>query len=290
MARKRKIHKPFDLGFSLLFNEFPEEFLELIGAPGKFRRKANANVYVGNSDKLKMDASYIADSDYKTVFRPSVCNGEHQSTPVDDAKLAIMGDYAVQQVHDENLPQISWVASHIPKEKHKTELEYTQSCIIRPVFLDLGEEDNRKRLSSVRDIISQQDYISTKDALNLGVIALFAPRHHAREITEQTVQLYDKIAGQLSKKLEYTVYSVLRAMVDAYFDDESEYWGLISMMNQNTSADTAERFVSLEIMQEDLEVANNNLEVAHSNLEAAEDRIKELEARVEQLEEELDSK
>ena len=95
----------------------------------------------------------------------------------------------------------------------------------------------------------------------------------------------------------YTVYSVLRAMVDAYFDDESEYWGLISMMNQNTSADTAERFVSLEIMERDLEVAHNNLEVAHSDLEAAEDKIKklknkikELEAKVEQLEEELDSK
>ena len=276
MIRKRQIHKPFDLGFNLLFNEFPEEFLELIGAPGKFRRKANADAYVGNGDKLRMDASYIVDPDYKTVFRPSVCNGEHQSTPVDDAKLGIMGDYAVQQIHDENLPQISWVASHIPKEKHKTELEYTQSCIIRPVFLDLGEEDNRKRLSSVKNIISQQDYISTKDALNLGVIALFAPRHHAREITEQTVQLYDKIAGQLSKKLEYTVYSVLRAMVDAYFDDEREYWRLILMMNQNTSEDTAERFVSLEIMQNDLEVA--------------EDKIKELEAKVEQLEEELDSK
>ena len=101
----------------------------------------------------------------------------------------------------------------------------------------------------------------------------------------------------------YTVYSVLRAMVDAYFDDESEYWGLISMMNQNTSADTAERFVSLEIMERDLEVAHNNLEAAHNdlevannNLEAAEDKIKklknkikELEAKVEVLDEELHS-
>lgn len=283
MARKRRIHKPFDFAFNIMYNEFPEEFLELIKAPGKFRRKANVDAYVGNGDKSRMDVSYIADPDYKTVFRRSVSNGEHQSTPVDDAKLEIIGDYMVQQVHDENLPPLSWVASHIPKEKHKTEFEYSPSLIIRPIFLDLGEEDNKKRLSSARNIISQQDYIGIKDALNLGVISLFAPRHRAREITEEVVQLYVKIAGQLSKKLEYTVYSVLCAMVDAFFDDENEYERVILMLNENTSVDTAERFVSLEIMQ-------NDLEIAHNDLEAAESRIQELEAKVEELEGQLGSK
>ena len=227
MIRKRIIHKPFDLGFNILYNECPKDLLELINAPGKFVRKANADVYVGDGDKSRMDTSYIANPDYKTLFRTAVCNGEHQSTPVDDDKLEMMGDNMIQQIHDENLPQLSWIASHIPKEKHKQEIEYTTSNSIHPIFLDLGEEDNKKRLSTVTNIITQQDHISKKDALNLGVIVLFAPRDKACEITEQVVELYIKIAHQLSKKVEYTVYSVLRIMVDAYFDEESEYERLI---------------------------------------------------------------
>ena len=149
MVRKRKIHKPFDFGFNIMYNEFPKEFLELLNAPGKFRKKANTDVYVGKGDKSCMDTSYIADPDHKTVFQPTVCNGEHQSTIVDDDKLEMMGKYAIQQIHDENLPQISWIASHIKKEKHKPEYELTPSHILRPMFLELGEEDNKKRLSNV---------------------------------------------------------------------------------------------------------------------------------------------
>ena len=147
---------------------------------------------------------------------------------------------------------------------------------------------------------------------------MFAPRHRACIITEQVVRLYVDISNQLSKKMEYTLYSVLRVMVDAYFDDENEYERLIAMLNENTSVEVAERFVSLEIMhndlevaksdleeaysdleeaQSDLEVANSNLEVANSNLkeaqsdlEGAESRIRELEAEVEDLKKQLNSK
>ena len=147
---------------------------------------------------------------------------------------------------------------------------------------------------------------------------MFAPRHRACIITEQVVRLYVDISNQLSKKMEYTLYSVLRVMVDAYFDDENEYGRLIAMLNENTGVEVTERFVSLEIMyndlevansnlkeaysdleeaQSDLEVANSNLEVANSNLkeaqsdlEGAESRIRELEAEVEDLKKQLNSK
>ena len=79
-------------------------------------------------------------------------------------------------------------------------------------------------------------------------------------------------------------------MVDAYFDDENEYERLIAMLNENTSVEVAERFVSLEIMHNDLEVANSNLKEAYSDLEGAESRIRELEAEVEDLKKQLNSK
>ena len=88
------------------------------------------------------------------------------------------------------------------------------------------------------------------------------------------------------------------------FDDENGYERLIAMLNENTSVEVAERFVSLEIMHNDLEVAksdleeaysdlevaNSNLEEAQSDLEGAESRIRELEAEVEDLKKQLNSK
>lgn len=49
------------------------------------------------------------------------------------------------------------------------------SDIVRPYFLDLGEEDNKKRLSMVKNILKEQGTFSNEDALNLGIIELFAP-------------------------------------------------------------------------------------------------------------------
>ena len=36
MSRKRKFSKPFDLCHSILFNEFPKEYVSTIGVPGNF--------------------------------------------------------------------------------------------------------------------------------------------------------------------------------------------------------------------------------------------------------------
>ena len=55
------------------------------------------------------------------------------------------------------------------------------------------------------------------------------------------------------------------------------------MLDDHASAEATERFVSLEIM-------HNDLEVAHNDLEIAENRIKELEAKVKELEGQLYSK
>lgn len=35
MNRERKFSKPFDICHSIMYNEFPEEYLEEIGVPGK---------------------------------------------------------------------------------------------------------------------------------------------------------------------------------------------------------------------------------------------------------------
>ena len=173
-------------------------------------------------------------------------------------------------MHDENLPQFSYIASHISKEKHVQSFKRSPSDTIEPYFLDLGEYDNEKRLNNDKRIIKNQNIISSEDALNLGITALFAPRYKACEVTEEVVMVYCKISRNLSWKMESTLYSVLYAMVDAYFDDEEEYRRVMTMLKENTSQKSVERFESLDI-------ANNKISELEKVNSAACERIGELE-------------
>ena len=285
MIHIRKIDKPFNFGYMIMDNEYPEEFYQKLGVPGIFREKINKKAYFKNGKMGEMDTSYIADPDFKTIFEPTAVNGEHQSTTVDYDKMGMISYYGIQQIHDTNLPQLSFIASHIPKEKHVQEYERTITDIIKPLFLDLGEKDNAKRLINVKNIIKQNEKISTHDALDLGIIVLFAPRHKAKEITKEVVGLYNKIVDQLSPKMESTLFSVLYAMTDAYFDEEKEYQKVINMLKEKTHSETIENFETVTIYKNkvsELEKTNNTLEQTNQNLEQTNQNLEQTNQNLEQ--------
>lgn len=148
-----------------------------------------------------------------------------------------------------------------------------------------------------KEIIKQQEDISNEDALNFGIIALFAPRNNAQNITEEVVMLYGEIADHLSQKMESALYSVLYAMVDAYFDDKNEYWRVINMLKEKTSQESVERFESLDIAQNkisELEKANASANGKISDLEdaytSANDKINDLEDEIRHLKSQLNDK
>ena len=217
MTRKRKIDKPFNFAYLVMYNEYPKILHNNLNVPGVYKRKANTKVYFEDGRIGEMDTSYIVDPDFKEIFHRTVVNGEHQSTPVDNEKIEMMMYYAIQQTHDELLPQMSFIASHIPKEKHVQSYKHSPTNIILPIFIDLGEENIQKRLNNVKNIISLQEAISDEVALDLGIIAVFAPRYKAQIVTREVVELYCAISHQLSRKMESTLYSVIYAMIDAYF-------------------------------------------------------------------------
>lgn len=68
MSRKRKFSKPFDLCHSILFNEFPKEYVSTIGVPGNFVKKSNRRVHLKDGTGGEMDSAYVADPDYKILF------------------------------------------------------------------------------------------------------------------------------------------------------------------------------------------------------------------------------
>ena len=194
------------------------------------------------------------------------------------------------------------VASHLDRDESLQELERSPSDITQLYFLDLGKENICERLSSVKEILHNNKHFTTEDALNLGIIALYAPRDHACEITEEVVNIYLEIVDDLD--LESCLYSAITIMIDAFFDDENDYRRLKDMMDNKTSGESKHiseahksTIESLNYALEDLDVANSKLdetnsklEKTNSDLDIANDKIRDLEAEVKRLTEELNSK
>ena len=268
-----------------MYNEFPKELHDNLGIPGAYNKKiSNLNVYSEKGIIGEMDVSYIVNPDYETIFEPMIVNGEHQSTRVTEEKLNRMCQYSFQQIADVNLPQFTYVASHIKKEEHVQKYYCTPSYVLEPYFINLGEKDNAKRLSKVKKIINNNKSLSDLDALNLGIIVEFAQRDRGLEITEEVIELYIKISKQISQRMELTLYSVISLMVDAYSTYEKDYQRLINMIKNNTSKESQEEFVTLTLANnkikklekktDTLEKENNNLK---KNLNKALDKINQLE-------------
>ena len=283
MVRKRKFSKPFDLCHSIMFNEFPGEYTNTIGVPGKFVKKINRRVHLKDGTTGEMDSAYIADPDNEKVFERVAVGLEHKSYPVGGFKLNKFGDYDIQLVVDEHLPILLVVASHHNLESSKNKLIRFPSDITQLYFVDLGEDNISQRLSTVSKIIYSNKYLSQEMALNSGVVALYCPRERACEIMETVVDLYLKIVDDLDLQMEYTLYSVLTILIDAFFDDENEYGRLIKMMNESTSQESQMRFASHESTIESLTYAKEDLSIANG-------KIAELEAEVKRLNDKLNGK
>lgn len=116
MNRMRRIAKPYDFAFGMMFNEFPKELHEELKIPGIFKRKSNVKVRLKEGIIREMDASYVVDPDFKVLFEKAVVDLEHQSTPVDDDKIITIGDYNIQQIADERLPTLNVIASKLDEE------------------------------------------------------------------------------------------------------------------------------------------------------------------------------
>lgn len=296
--RKKIFAMPFDLGHDTMFSEFPVEYTRTIGVPGTFVKKINRRVRLKDGTTGEMDSAFILDPDGKILKERVAACLEHQSIPVSLTKLKKIGHYDIQLVSDENLATLMIIASHCSPEESKNKLIRSPSDSIKLYFLDLGEENICKRLSSVTEIIENKKELSAENALNLGVIALYAPREYACEITEKVAKLYTKISNDLDPKMESCLYSVISLMIDAYFDDEKEYRRLINMIDGKTSQNTKEIFAaskesfleSLEWAKEDLANAKDDLANAKDDLKAANGKIAELETEVARLTTELKGK
>lgn len=280
MVREKKFAKHFDLCHSIMFNEYPDIYTNIIGVPGEFVKKINRRVHLKDGTGGKMDSAYIANPDNKILFEKVAVDLEHQSKAVSEIKLNKFGDYDIQLVSDENLPTLLAVASHLNPEKSKNILIRSPSDITELYFLDLSEENICQRLNNVKKIIDNNKKLSVEDALNLGVILLYAPRKHAYEITEIIANLYLKIVHTLDLKMENCLYSVITVLIDAYIDDEKEYRRLTNMIENNTSPEVEPLFETKKALLENLKWQEEDLAEANNTIKRLEKENKMLKAQL----------
>ena len=119
MKHVRLIPKPFNYSFTLMFEEYPKDYTEVLKAPGKFVRKANTQVKLPGGKTGEMDAPYVADPDGKTLFERAIVIMEHQRTAVGILKGSMISNYVIQGIADEKLPYYVAIASHIEADKHQ---------------------------------------------------------------------------------------------------------------------------------------------------------------------------
>ena len=239
MKRQRTIYHPFNYSFTLMFDELTEDFLEAINAPGKFIRKANTHVKLPGGKTGEMDAPYIADPDGESIFETTAVIFEHQRDIVDPDKIFMMSNYVLQVIADLRIPCIVLIGSHIEASKHMQEIKRTSSLIIRLQFLDLGERNNWERLNTIRNKIRFNKKLPAKDALNLGIVILFAPEECAKERTREAMHYFQELEFETTK-LEFVLYSVFYCMIDAYFDDVDEYEEMMEMLDGKVGQKTKE--------------------------------------------------
>lgn len=290
MVRERKYSKHYDLSHNILYNSFPKEYTKTIGVPGKFVKKINRRVHLKDGTTGEMDSAYIALPDGKILFKKASVCLEHQSKPVDDEKLDAIGYYDIQLVTDENLPTLIVVASPSHPKKSKNQLKRTPSDCLKIYFVDLTEKNIYERLNRLNEIIKTNEKISTEEALNLGVIPLYAPKKHTQEITETIISHYIEIHQDLSLEMEKCLYSVITILTDAHIDNENEYRRLTKMIDKNTSTEAKQHFgmydgliESLRYREEDLAEANKTIAEKDKILTEAQNEINNLKNEIRQL-------
>lgn len=167
----------------------------------------------------------------------------------------------------------------------------------------MGKKEIEKRLNILENIINDRKQITTKDAINLGIIVLFAPREDACEITRKALTLYLEFENR-SSRLEYTLYSVFSAMIDAYFDNEHEYEELMVLINKETNDEIIGKFETeiisenkIKELEDELVKSNNERDSAYIERDSAYDKISEvnhenmqLKSRIKDLENQLKKK
>jgi hypothetical protein len=239
--------------------------------PGIFVKTLPTDVFTINNRSFRMDGAELVLPD-DTLPCKSVLNPEQQTKALTPEKVHVLYDYKLQLTFNHKLPSLNVVVTNIGDKDH-TVIYESHGDAFKIYIRVFNDKEISQRLSTVSKIIYNNQYLSQELALNLGVIGLYAPREHACEIMETVVDLYIHIVADLDLAMEYTLYSVITILLDAFFDDENEYGRLTKMIDEKTSKESKMHFASHESTIKSLAYAEEDLARTEDDLAHAKDDL-----------------
>ena len=228
---KEQNHNPKDHSFRLITHRYPKESHEIFNFPGKYADTLETVVHTEEGRNLYMDYAQLVIPDDEITCKTSI-NVEHQSTELNKNKIDSIYDYKIHLVHENYMPSLSIVITNIKQEK-SMKCYKSRGCVYNVYYIVIDENEISKRLKRLKNIIENKKKLSTADALNFAVIAIFVDGENKKEIMEKLTHLFTKI-GNIDQYLELNLHWILKKMIKKHFEDDiKKTKELLKMISKN---------------------------------------------------------
>ncbi len=184
-------HNPKDYCFRFIVSVYPKESHEAFNFPGKYMNKIKTEVYTEDGRNLWMDCAQLILPD-GDISCKSTINVEHQSTTLNKDKIDAIYDYKIDLIHKTNLPSNSIIITNIDPGQNKI-IYNSHDQIFYNHYIVIDEDEISKRLKTLKDIIKNKESLSTANALDFAVIAIFIDCEQKKETMEKLAHLFSQI-------------------------------------------------------------------------------------------------
>ena len=213
MVLRPDIHNPNDITNRYFSEVVPEKFKHYFKLPGKFVSNFPTKIYLRDGSERETDWLILTKQDDGELLILI----EFQSYAVDEKKMQIIADCADYSKIYYGRPVLVVIIITDGYESSKKEYHRTASDILKPIYIQMSEEEISKRLNNLEVKILNHEKLSDDEAFDLVFLPMFASRSKAEEITEKNVHLFkrdESIAGVFRGDIAFG----LSIMIRKYFD------------------------------------------------------------------------
>ena len=213
MILRSDVHNPNDVTNKFYSEVVPDTLKKYFKLPGKFVRNFPTKIFRRDGSEREMDWLYLV-KQYGKEFLTLV---EFQSYPVNEEKIEIIADCADYSKTYYGRPVLVVIIITDGFDSSIKEFERTESDILRPVYIQMSQDEIIERLNNLEVKINNHEELSDDEALDIVFLPMFASKDTSCEITEKVTHLFHKdnsLTGTFRADIAYG----LSIMIKKYFD------------------------------------------------------------------------
>ena len=213
ILRRSDVHNPNDVTNKFYSEVIPDTLKKYFKLPGRFVRNFPTKIFRRDGSERKMDWLYLV-KQYGKEFLTLV---EFQSYPVNEKKIEIIADCADYSKTYYGRPVLVIIIITDGFDSSVKEFERTESDILRPVYIQMSQDEIIERLNNLEVKINNHEELSDDESLDIVFLPMFASKDTSCEITEKVTHLFHKdksLTGVFRGDIAYG----LSIMIKKYFD------------------------------------------------------------------------